>query len=107
VGKETAHAWGLDHEYDCTDPMTYLPACGGQRFFRNKDSKCGTDAPGDCNCDGQCQNSGPTQNSHQRIVGVFGPGTSIVPAPTAALTAPKEHATAGNLFSAKLHAAAK
>jgi hypothetical protein len=107
VGQETAHAWGLDHEYDCTDPMTYLPACGGQRFFRNKDSKCGTDAPGECNCDGQCTTSGPTQNSHVRILGVFGPGTSIVPGPTATITAPAAGGTVSDAFSVKLDATGK
>jgi hypothetical protein len=35
VAQESAHAFGLDHAFDCHDPMTYLPACGRQ-FFRDR-----------------------------------------------------------------------
>jgi MYXO-CTERM domain-containing protein len=88
IGQETAHSWGLDHEFSCTDPMTYLPPCGGQRFFRNEDIQCGTAKAGECNCDGQCSTTGGAQNSHQRILAVFGPGQSIVPGPTATVALP-------------------
>ena len=45
IAQESAHAYGLpDHEYEfvdynestCSDPMTYRPDCGGQKFFRNR-----------------------------------------------------------------------
>jgi hypothetical protein len=98
IGQETAHSWGLDHEYSCTDPMTYLPPCGGQRFFRNKDIMCGTASPGECNCDGKCTTTGGTQNSHDRILAVFGPGQSIVPGPTASVLSPANGDTVQNGF---------
>jgi hypothetical protein len=96
AGQETAHSFGLDHEFDCTDPMTYKPPCGGIRYFRNQDFSCGTYAVSDCNCcygpAGQCtpncQNAGPTQNSHQLLLGVFGAGQSTTPPPTASITMP-------------------
>lgn len=92
IGQETAHSWGLDHEFTCVDPMGagYQNQCGGQMFFRNHDFKCGTAVAGDCNCDGLCVDAGPTQNSHEQILAVFGPGQSIVPGPTVSLIAPKD-----------------
>ena len=96
AAQETAHAFGLDHEYvftdgqsACNDPMTYRNDCGGEKFFRNKDAQCG--GPGDglgpapraCKCGG-------TQNSHAKLVNLFGAGQSSVPDPTVAITLPKD-----------------
>lgn len=96
VGQESGHSFGLpDHEYSCTDPMGagYHLDCGGQRFFRNVDSACGVGpAPDqDCNCSGGCASGGPTQNSHAKLYGLFGPGTSLVPAPTMSIVSPKNN----------------
>ncbi len=89
VAQESAHAFGLDHEYEfvqggrsaCNDPMTYRMDCGGEKFFRNQVAKCGTDGPVDCHCGGN-------QNSHLKILNVFGAGQSIIPAPTASMVFP-------------------
>jgi MYXO-CTERM domain-containing protein len=109
IGQETAHSWGLDHQWDCTDPMTYLNDCGGQKFFRNQADPCGTgDVPSpQCNCDGGCSSSGPTQNSHQMILSVFGAGQSIVPGPTVALLTPKDGDPVTNGFIADISSTAK
>ena len=40
VAQETAHAFGLEHEYLCEDPMTYLTGCG-PKAFRDVDAPCG------------------------------------------------------------------
>jgi MYXO-CTERM domain-containing protein len=89
VAQESAHAFGLDHEFAfkdgrsaCNDPMTYRVDCGGQRFFRNAAASCGefTEKPA-CKCT-------PTQNSHQKLLSVFGPGVSSTPAPTSVVTLP-------------------
>ena len=32
AAQETAHAFGLDHEFECTDPMTYLHGCGTKQL---------------------------------------------------------------------------
>jgi hypothetical protein len=69
VGQESAHAFGLDHELLCQDPMTYLSGCG-QKCFRDQDAECGEQNPRDCSC------GGSTQNSYRRISDLFGPRTS-------------------------------
>jgi hypothetical protein len=88
AAQESAHAFGLDHEFQfvsayplndnsaCMDPMTYRTDCGGEKFFRNADAKCGEYAARKCRCT-------TTQNSYAKLLDVFGPGTSIVPPPTA------------------------
>jgi MYXO-CTERM domain-containing protein len=88
AAQETAHALGLDHEYmfsdgtsACNDPMTYRFDCGGQKFFRNKPASCGEDSVRPCQCGG-------SQNSHVKIKGVFGEGTSLIPPPTVVLNSP-------------------
>lgn len=88
VAQEIAHALGLDHEYmfsdgtsACSDPMTYRTDCGGQKFFRNKAASCGEDSVRPCQCGG-------SQNSHVKIRGVFGEGTSLIAAPTVVVNSP-------------------
>jgi hypothetical protein len=96
AAQETAHALGLDHEYQfadgssaCNDPMTYRFDCGGQKFFRNKPASCGEMAVRPCQCGG-------SQNSHLKIFNVFGEGTSLIPPPTVGVTAPLDGATIQN-----------
>lgn len=97
AAQETAHAFGLDHEYTfldgtraCNDPMSYEDC--GEKFFRNKEAMCGANGDGmgtpprPCLCGG-------TQNSHAKILDVFGAGMSTVPAPTAMITFPADGAT--------------
>jgi len=88
AAQETAHAFGLDHEYvfsdgtsACNDPMTYRFDCGGQKFFRNKAAQCGEMSARTCSCGG-------SQNSHIKIRAVFGEGTSLIPAPTCTIMNP-------------------
>jgi hypothetical protein len=90
AAQESAHAYGLDHEYSfvsgnalnnhsaCNDPMTYRNDCGGEKFFRNENANCGETANRTCKCGG-------TQNSHLKILSVFGAGTPITGNPTSAL----------------------
>jgi hypothetical protein len=95
AAQESAHAYGLDHEYSfvdgssaCRDPMTYRTDCGGQKFFRNVAANCGENSVRACRC-------GASQNSHLKIQSVFGQATPITGAPTVALTDP---ATGGGLL---------
>jgi hypothetical protein len=92
AAQESAHAYGLDHEYQfsdgtsaCSDPMTYRADCGGQKFFRNKRATCGEMGPRDCRCS-------KTQNSHQQLLAIFGPGTPLTAAPTASIVYPLNNA---------------
>lgn len=99
AAQESAHAFGLDHEYEftdgdsaCNDPMTYRVDCGGEKFFRNRRAKCGEMAARGCRC-------GASQNSHAKLVETFGPGTPITPPPTVAISVPVPNTTvSGNWF---------
>lgn len=97
AAQESAHAYGLDHEYSfttgnptndhsaCNDPMTYRNDCGGEKFFRNDFANCGETGVRACKCSA-------TQNSHLKLLSVFGASAapSIVQAPTAALGSPAQ-----------------
>lgn len=73
ISQESAHAFGLDHEFLCKDPMTYLTSCGLDKIFQDNDSRCGEYSPRDCLCGTQ------TQNSFQRIKAQFGPSVPTPP----------------------------
>jgi hypothetical protein len=88
IGQEAAHAWGLDHEYLCSDPMTYLSSCG-PKSFQNTDAQCGEYNPRECSC------GGATQNSYQWIIDTWGAAVPDNQAPTAAITYPND----GDVFA--------
>jgi hypothetical protein len=73
AAQETAHAFGLEHEYNAADPMTYLPGPLPKRF-QAADSPCGTFQAATCQCTG-----GATQSSYMRILDLFGPGAPTPP----------------------------
>jgi MYXO-CTERM domain-containing protein len=88
ASQESAHAYGLDHEYQftdgtsaCNDPMTYRTDCGGEKFFRNKRAQCGESKVRNCKCSN-------TQNSHTMLLDLFGPGTPTTPPPQDTLIVP-------------------
>lgn len=83
VGQEAAHAWGLDHEYLCEDPMTYLSGCG-PKTFQNVNAQCGEFSARQCSCGGN------TQNSYQHIINTFGAAIPDNQSPTAAITYPND-----------------
>jgi len=99
VAQESAHVYGLDHEYmfadgayggsACNDPMTYRTDCGGEKFFRNHPAACGEFTSRPCRCAGN-------QNSHLKILSVFGPGTPITTPPTAVFVDPAAGTTITN-----------
>jgi len=94
AAQESAHAFGLDHEFEfsssgrsaCSDPMTYRFDCGGQKFYRNFEARCGEDQVRPCRC-------GATQNSHEKLLDVFGAGTPITGVPSVMLTNPPAGST--------------
>jgi hypothetical protein len=65
IGMEVAHAYGLDHEYLCSDVMTYLRPCGAKRFV-DKDARCGEGKAR------PCEGGKPTQNSYRHLLEVLG-----------------------------------
>jgi hypothetical protein len=73
IAHEVGHAFSLDHEYLCKDPMTYLTGCGEKRF-QNRSVACGEFAERPCFCDGG------EQNSYATLRDAFGnPGGPEVP----------------------------
>ncbi len=75
---EPGHAYGLYHSAPCEDPMTYLTGCG-TKYFRDWDMRCAdliddvwTEIPS-CLCDRD------TQNTHQHLLDIFGPGVGARP----------------------------
>ena len=85
VSQESAHAFGLDHQFAfvdgrsaCSDPMTYRMDCGGQKFFRNKAARCGEEDERDCRCT-------QVQNSHRNLTDLFGAAPALTPDPTICL----------------------
>jgi MYXO-CTERM domain-containing protein len=82
VAHEAGHVYGLDHEYDCKDPMTYLTGCG-QKHFLNLALRCGEfDGPRDCRC-------GATQNSHVHLRAALGAG-QLPPPPEVTIPYPAD-----------------
>ncbi len=69
--------------------MSYRSECGGQRFFRNDNATCGEFSGRPCMCGG-------FQNSHLKILAIFGPGTPITKPPTLAVTSPTDGQTVSN-----------
>lgn len=86
VAQEAAHVWGLDHELNALDPMTYLNL-GSLKRFQRTDSPCGTIAnqPQPCSCDG-----GNSQNSYEYLEQLF--GATELPPSIVAITSPANNA---------------
>lgn len=82
VAHEAGHSFGLDHEYLCDELMSYLD-CEPQ-YFRDEAAPCGTDAPTDCQCPRQLQ------NTHQMLLQSFG-AAPLTP-PTVVITQPEDGA---------------
>ena len=72
AAQEIAHSFGLDHEYLCADPMTYLGGCGA-KTFQDVDAACGEFSQRNCQC------GGSTQNSVQMMLDRLGPGDFLAP----------------------------
>jgi hypothetical protein len=80
---EIAHAFALDHEYLCQDPMTYLDNCG-PKTFQDKTVQCGEFSPRACPC------NKATQNSVQMLLQQVGPAPVDNTPPTVDIVAPSE-----------------
>ncbi len=80
VAQEATHVWGLDHELDANDPMTYLDL-GSLKRFQDNDAQCGEDTPRQCNCGGSTQNSVQFMNNTFGT-GVLTPATLEITTPT-------------------------
>jgi MYXO-CTERM domain-containing protein len=103
ISQEVAHIYGLDHEYAflddmssaCNDPMTYRDDCGGQKFFRNRAASCGEFGPARPGC-GPNNTCSSAQNSHARLLNLFGPGTPLTTPPMVSVITPMPNTTVAN-----------
>ena len=87
VVQEAMHVWGMDHELDAKDPMTYLQL-GSLKRFQNNDASCGEDTPRNCRptVSGGC--GGSKQNSFKYMINTFGLNPNLEP-PGINITSPK------------------
>lgn len=84
VAQEAAHVWGLDHELNKDDPMTYLDL-GSLKRFQNVDAQC---HDGNIQPIPQCRCGNARQNSYQYMLQTF--GASNLPPATVAIATPVE-----------------
>jgi len=97
TGQETAHSFGLDHEYWCPDVMTYLFDCYENKTFVDEDHPCGEYGPRGCSC-GNAQ-----QNSYQWLLDVIGPHSEAQP-PIVSIASPSDGASVGTGFDVQVDA---
>lgn len=77
VAQEVAHAFTLDHEMLCSDPMTYLDDCGAKQF-QDVYAPCGEYEERECTCGP----GGDVQNSTRMLFDLLGPAEGVtVPPP--------------------------
>lgn len=95
VAQETAHAFGLEHEFLCEDPMTYLSGCG-EKWFRDIDAQCGEFSARACDC------GGSSQNSHRLLLGHFDAGQPTPP--TVGIVKPENNALVQPSFAVVIEA---
>jgi len=96
AAQEIAHAFGLDHEYLASDPMTYLDY-NGLKTFQNTAAQCGEYQARTCGLPGTGVVCRQTQNSVSMLEQRIGVGDAI--APTVAITSPQNNATVPPSFT--------
>ncbi|MBA2540138.1 MAG: hypothetical protein H0V17_10925 [Deltaproteobacteria bacterium] len=85
VAQEVGHSYGLDHELEPSDPMTYL-SFAGERTFQDKTVECGETSARPCGVGGSTCRA--NQNSFRILLDRFGaPGSDRAP-PTVDIVAP-------------------
>jgi hypothetical protein len=78
IAQETAHAVGLSHSMNSSDPMTYIPNPPSKRF-QNTSSCIGTQGCCQPTQECQCQEPNNMQNSYAKLLEIFGPSTPTPP----------------------------
>jgi MYXO-CTERM domain-containing protein len=93
TAQEIAHAFGLDHELLCEDPMTYLDGCGAKEF-QDVYAACGEFEERECSCNRASQNS--VQEMFEKLGATEGyeppPPPNDLEAPKVALLSPEDGA---------------
>ncbi len=89
---EAGHAFGLEDEYLCEDPMTYLTGCG-DKYFQDEYADCGGFSPESCRCANQ-------QNSFRILLSHLGASTPTPPEVT--ITEPANNANVSQGFPVRV-----
>jgi len=90
MSQEIGHSYGLDHELERADPMTYL-SYAGDRTFQDRTAACGETAARPCGIAGSvCR---PDQNTVQLLLARLGPAGADNSPPTLYVTSPDDGAT--------------
>ena len=97
VAQEVSHSFGLDHEFLCEDPMTYLTDCGA-KTFQNVSSACGEYDARPCRIEGQFDCGTETQNSYAMLAARVGLREGGVVPPALSILQPLDGATVGPGF---------
>ncbi len=97
AGQETAHSFGLEHQYLCQDIMTYLWDCPENKTFVDEYSPCGEYSPRNCSC------GAAEQNSYQHLMDWIGPHPETTP-PTVTITSPDDGETVSAGFGVAVDA---
>jgi len=80
AAQEIAHSFGLDHEFLCQDPMTYLGNCG-DKTFQDVNASCGEYSARACYCNGNTQNSVSMLNARIGVAPSNQPPTVTITSP--------------------------
>jgi hypothetical protein len=91
MAQEVAHSLGLDHEFLCEDPMSYLGGCGA-KTFQDVDAACGESEARPCRIDGLYDCGRETQNSYQLLASRLGLRGEQPVAPQLSIVAPADGA---------------
>lgn len=99
VSQESSHAFGLSHEFDGRDYMTYNPTPAAKSFV---DQSLCIGTQGCCQPTQECQCGPTSQNSYQKILAVFGNANPTPP--TVAFTNPHANQAVAGGFPISLTA---
>jgi MYXO-CTERM domain-containing protein len=105
VAQEVSHSFGLDHEFLCEDPMTYLTDCGA-KTFQNVSSACGEYEGRPCRIDGQFDCGTETQNSYAMLADRLGLRGDVPVPPALSILRPSDGETVGAGFTVMADASA-
>lgn len=75
IAHEVGHTIGLDHEYLCQDPMTYLSGCGS-KSFQDENARCGEGSARNCRCTNPVTGNNQTQNTVEFLLRRLGAASS-------------------------------
>ncbi len=97
IAQESGHAFGLEHEINASDPMTYLNGPYPKRFSATP-TQCGEFQARPCDC----LPTGQPQNSYQYLLDLFGAG--VPTAPLVAIASPAAGKTVQPHFITRIDA---